>query len=412
MKEATCAGLHTPLHRPDWTTQRFKFLFEKVQRVPLPHDEVVTAFRDGMVTLRANRRAEGYTFAEKEIGYQGINPGDLVIHAMDGFAGAIGVSDSRGKGSPVLTVLVPRAGASAHPRFWAYYLRHLAKTGFIASLSKGIRERSTDFRWKDAGNLLVNFPSFDEQGCIANFLDREIDRLDQLIAKKKHICQVLNEQREALVENAVNSHQGNGHADKVKLKWLVTANNAGEVIDKSHWGFGSEVLYTCSRSALKSGYKGFPGWKRACSADLLLTRNGTPYIHLPSNGAIYSNVVQRISLPGVDRRYLKYALENRVRSFRGYGVSIESFNYDMWSNLKVWVPEGDRQKSIADYIEAETSKFECIIGQINSSISLLDEYRSSLITQAVTGQIDVATWKDGTAANEQSIRDFDQEITL
>ena len=43
--------------------------------------------------------------SEKEIGYQGIDVGDLVVHGMDGFAGAIGISDSRGKASPVLNVL-------------------------------------------------------------------------------------------------------------------------------------------------------------------------------------------------------------------------------------------------------------------------------------------------------------------
>ena len=43
--------------------------------------------------------------SDKEYGYQGIEPGDLVVHGMDGFAGSIGISDSRGKGTPVLNVL-------------------------------------------------------------------------------------------------------------------------------------------------------------------------------------------------------------------------------------------------------------------------------------------------------------------
>ncbi|MCX9076370.1 MAG: hypothetical protein OIN84_00190, partial [Candidatus Methanoperedens sp.] len=59
-----------------------------------PSDETVTCFRDGVVTLRKNRRLEGFTESLKEIGYQGVRKGDLVIHAMDAFAGAVGVSDS------------------------------------------------------------------------------------------------------------------------------------------------------------------------------------------------------------------------------------------------------------------------------------------------------------------------------
>lgn len=80
---------------------RGKNILTLMLRTPDLHDEVITCFRDGEVTLRKNRREEGYTFSEKEIGYQGIEEGDLVIHGMDGFAGSIGVSDSKGKGSPV-----------------------------------------------------------------------------------------------------------------------------------------------------------------------------------------------------------------------------------------------------------------------------------------------------------------------
>jgi hypothetical protein len=71
---------------------------------PLDDDKIITAFRDGQVTLRENRRSEGYTFAVKEVGYQHIQKGDLVIHTMDAFAGAIGVSDSDGKSTGEYTV--------------------------------------------------------------------------------------------------------------------------------------------------------------------------------------------------------------------------------------------------------------------------------------------------------------------
>ena len=59
------------------------------------------------VLLRKNRRVRGCTESLKEIGYQGIRRGDLVIHGMDAFAGAIGVDDSDGKGTPVYSVCKP-----------------------------------------------------------------------------------------------------------------------------------------------------------------------------------------------------------------------------------------------------------------------------------------------------------------
>ena len=91
-----------------WDITKGKWLYKKMNRPVKPDDEVVTCFRDGMVTLRKNRRLRGFTESIKEIGYQGIKKGDLVIHQMDAFAGAIGVSDSDGKSTPVYSVCQPK----------------------------------------------------------------------------------------------------------------------------------------------------------------------------------------------------------------------------------------------------------------------------------------------------------------
>lgn len=88
-----------------WNIIRGKYLLEYLQKSVKEDDGVITCFRDGEVTLRSNRREDGFTMSDKEIGYQGIDAGDLVVHGMDGFAGAIGISDSRGKASPVLNVM-------------------------------------------------------------------------------------------------------------------------------------------------------------------------------------------------------------------------------------------------------------------------------------------------------------------
>ena len=170
----------------------------------------------------------------------------------------------------------------------------------------------------------------------------------------------------------------------IKLKWMVSAANAGEVIDKSHWGDGDEPLYTCAREVLRSDFDDFPKWKRTTADDLLLTRNGTPYIHIPVEGAIYSNVVQRISVPKVDKYYLRYALEDRVRSFRGYGVSIESLNYEMWSNLEVPIPDLATQRQIADFLDRETARIDLLIEKKQRLVALLGEKLEDDILRAVT----------------------------
>ena len=93
---------NVPAH---WEIRRGKTILTLLERPVESDDGVITCFRDGEVTLRSNRREEGFTFSFQEAGYQGIEPGELVVHGMDGFAGAIGISDSRGKATPVLNVL-------------------------------------------------------------------------------------------------------------------------------------------------------------------------------------------------------------------------------------------------------------------------------------------------------------------
>lgn len=183
---------------------------------------------------------------------------------------------------------------------------------------------------------------------------------------------------------------------KAKLKWLVEQSNAGEVIDKSHWGSGSELLYTCAKDPLISDFPDFPAKKRTRPGDLLLTRNGTPYIHKPEPGSIYTNVVQRISAPSIDRDFLHYALQSRVASFRGYGVSIESLNYEMWGNLDIWTTGRGHQAAIARFLDRETDRIDGLIAKKARFIALLKEKRAAVITHAVTKGIDPnAPMKEG-----------------
>jgi type I restriction enzyme S subunit len=188
----------TPSH---WEQRRAKWLFRKHDRPVRECDEVITCFRDGMVTLRRKRRTRGFTEALKEIGYQGIRRGDLVIHAMDAFAGAIGVSDSDGKGSPVYAVCQPGPQVNAH--YYAYLLREMARSEWILALAKGIRERSTDFRYADFASQLLPVPPLAEQAAIVRYLDYVDRRIRRAIRAKTRLIALLEEQKQAIIHRAV-----------------------------------------------------------------------------------------------------------------------------------------------------------------------------------------------------------------
>lgn len=179
----------------EWEIIKGKYILIYLQRPILSTDKVITCFRDGEVTLRSNRREDGFTISEKEIGYQGIDVGDLVVHGMDGFAGSIGISDSRGKASPVLNVL----NSSQDKKFLMYYLRSMAYNNVFLALSTGIRVRSCDLNWNKLANLPYVIPPIDEQHRIADYLDAKCARIDSIIQNKQELLANLDTYKKSLI---------------------------------------------------------------------------------------------------------------------------------------------------------------------------------------------------------------------
>ena len=178
-----------------WEKKRGKYILSYLQKPSQEDDEVITCFRDGEVTLRSNRREEGFTISEKEIGYQGIDINDLVIHGMDGFAGAIGISDSRGKASPVLVVL----DSGENKRYLMYYLRSLAYRDVFLALATGIRVRSCDLRWNKIANTAFIIPPIEEQQDIADYLDDKCAQIDSIIESKNNLIKQLQEYKKSII---------------------------------------------------------------------------------------------------------------------------------------------------------------------------------------------------------------------
>ena len=193
MKDSGIEWIGTmPAH---WDNLRGKVILNKLSRPILDSDTVVTCFRDGQVTLRSNRREDGFTMADKEIGYQGVEPGDLVVHGMDGFAGAIGISDSRGKSSPVLNVL----DSKQNKKYIMYYLRSMAYSDVFLAIATGIRVRSCDLRWNKIGDLPYPVPPIEEQEEIVKYIDNKLIQINEVIERKQGLLEQLETYKKSLI---------------------------------------------------------------------------------------------------------------------------------------------------------------------------------------------------------------------
>lgn len=178
-----------------WKCTRGKYILTYLQKPVRENDSVITCFRDGEVTLRSNRREDGFTISQKEIGYQGVDIDDLVVHGMDGFAGAIGISDSRGKASPVLNVL----DSNQNKRYIMYYLRSMAYGDVFTAIATGIRVRSCDLRWNKLAELFYPIPPLNEQNKIVVFINETLAKVDHVIEEKRQQLSTLSDYKKSLI---------------------------------------------------------------------------------------------------------------------------------------------------------------------------------------------------------------------
>ena len=183
-----------------WSVRKLKFAIFPLERPVLNTDEVITCFRDGEVTLRKNRRTDGFTVSFTEHGYQGVEKGDLVIHGMDAFAGAIGCSDCRGKTTPVVHV----CKTIGNNRYFMYALRNMALSNVFTDFSNGVRIRSSDFRnFSKLGDFLIAIPPITEQGEIVDYLDSMTSKIDMLVTEKQRLLDEMESYKKSLIYEVV-----------------------------------------------------------------------------------------------------------------------------------------------------------------------------------------------------------------
>ncbi len=401
-----------------WTVKRGKWLFIKKDRPVRAEDDIVTCFRDGEVTLRANRRTEGFTNALKEHGYQGIRKGDLVIHAMDAFAGAVGVSDTDGNATPVYSACVPRDADAADPHFFAYYIRNIALSGLLISLAKGIRERSTDFRYNDFADLALAVPSLDEQRAITSFLDEKCAKVDEAVRIKEEQIALLRERRQILIQESVTrglnpaapmKDSGIDWIGQIPAHWEQLANKHIFQLRKTLVGKRSseyELLSLTLRGIIKRDMESpegkfpaeFDTYQEVSPGDFVFCHfdvEETPRTVGLSEffGMITGAYTVYSVADGVDPRFLLHFYicadtDKKMRSlYKGLRNTIPK---DVFGAFKTPLPPIEEQREIVAHIDEASRKIEDAIAIKEEQIAALKEYRTSLINAAVTGKIKVA----------------------
>jgi len=393
-----------------WEIQKGKYILTRLDRPVEEDDGVITCFRDGEVTLRSNRREEGFTISEKEIGYQGIAVGDLVVHGMDGFAGAIGISDSRGKGSPILNVI----DTDMDKTFIMYYLRNMAYSEVFTGLATGIRVRSCDLRWEKLANLEFPVPPIEEQIAIAEYLTKKCAEIDDVIADIKTQIETLKQSKKSLITEVITrglnptvrfKDSGIIWIGEIPEHWQIIRN--GYIFDKHKLLVGEKWETTQLLSLTKHGIvekdidegggkqpTSFSTYQFVEKGDLILCLFDLDCSAVFSglsgyNGMISPAYKRYTCKKGVYNEYFKFFFEAAFvgRHYMMYSKSLRyTIDDDIFDSLYSILPPIEEQKAIAEYLNKKCAEIDDVIADKEEQLDVLESYKKSLIFEIVTGK--------------------------
>ena len=173
----------------------------------------------------------------------------------------------------------------------------------------------------------------------------------------------------------------------VKFKYLHNGLNTGEAIDKEYWESDAclNAFYTAGLTPIRTGYSNFPTWKETGENDLLLARNGTPYVYLPVSKAYYTDHIIRAAMSSlVNRRFIRYCLQQSIASIAVDSVSIPTWSATLWNNQILTWPSVIEQERIAAFLDAECAEIDAVLEKTRASIEEYKKLKQAVITQAVT----------------------------
>lgn len=182
--------------KADWKISKIGFVCTKLTRGFSEDDPALICSNNGSVMPRDEQRSCGKMVSEDNA-MQGIRAGDIAIHGMDTWHGAIGFSKIRGK----ITRVVHVCDSTEEKKFIVYYLKSLAYQGVYKLISNGVRGNTSDFRsWDKVKDIYICLPNtIKEEKQICDYLDNVIESVDKLIEYKKAQIEMLDEYKKSLI---------------------------------------------------------------------------------------------------------------------------------------------------------------------------------------------------------------------
>ncbi|MEG4391902.1 restriction endonuclease subunit S [Microcoleus sp. BROC3] len=383
---------------------------------------LLAVYRDYGVIYRDSRDDNHNRVPEDLSNYKVVKPGNLVLNKMKTWQGSLGVSEFEGIVSPAY--IICEVSTHVHSRFIHYLLRCYRYIFIYNKISYGVRVEQWDMHYEDFKQIPIFLPSVEEQKAIAHFIDRKLEEIDHFIRNKQRLIELLNEQKTAIINRAVTKginpnapmkHSGiewlgeiPAHWEVIKISRIAKVVN-GTTPDKNrlkYWKSGSIPWISSGKVndyiITQPTEKITEAALKECS--LRIMPAGSVVIGLVGQGktrgksarlaidtCINQNlacIIPKLNLDSVFLHFVLIALYNPIREL-ARGGNQEALNCQIIGEIRIPFPPISEQQVIAAYIDMKSAEINISINQIQKSIELIQEYRTTLISDAVTGKIDV-----------------------
>ena len=365
-----------------------------------------------------------------------VRAGDSIVSTVRTYLRAIASIPEINKRLIVSTGFAVIRPRSINSKYFAYALKEKAFVESIVSRSVGVSYPAVNAN--EIGDISIHLPPLSEQTAIADFLDRETGRIDTLIEKKRRLIGLLKEKRSALISRTVTRglpaeaarefglephtcFKGSGIAwlGEVPEGWKVTkvqylsrfkGGSTPLTTEDRYWQDGTipwvspkdmknaRIIDTidhltfagvaeCASGLVASGHVLIVVRSGILRHTLPVALNSVPVALNQDMRAFVLNKKKMIS------EYLRWLIDGNQKAlleeWRKAGTTVESIEMEYVLSSSLPTPPISEQTAIATYLDRETAKLDKLTSKVEQAIERLQEYRTALITAAVTGEIDV-----------------------
>lgn len=410
-----------------WQPSSIRGVTKAVTRRNCPNLPLLAVYRDYGVILRDSRDDNHNRIPEDLSNYKVVKPGNLVLNKMKTWQGSLGVSEYEGIVSPAY--IICELSQDINPKFLHYLLRSYRYIFIYNKISYGVRVDQWDMHYEDFKQIPIFLASVEEQKTIARFLDRKLEQIGHFISNKQRLIELLKEQKTAIVNRAVTKGLNPQASMKPSgIEWLGDipghweVETIGKLSESLQTGpFGSQLhsyeyvtggIPVINPSNMKDSTifadvncaVDQPTWERLKrhalkTGDIIFARRGEmgrcALVTEQENGWICGTGSLRMQ-PKRQKNNSEFLI--MVLSAKGVaeylslmsvGSTMENLNTGILQRLPLPIPPVDEQQQIVEYIHKVNLQTNQAIAKTEKEIELIQEYRTTLISDAVTGKIDV-----------------------